>query len=142
MGNHGKTVEVANVTPCHKAWPQSQPHKQEVSSHGHMIAVNAVPVGDSNGTRYVRKINYLYLHKHFGFIKCKELKQQYGMDKFLSDQEAGFFASGNMVSFMVTLNSEGYPQARSLQAVLYVAGTATITDAKAFTPTTMHKDEI
>lgn len=56
--------------------------------------------------------------KMFGFIECPELFEQCGRDVFLSSVQIGNFDNGSVVSFMVTLNSRGHPQAQDLSAEL------------------------
>jgi len=66
--------------------------------------------------RYVGSIQTFSPDKHFGFIACAEIFQQFSKDVFLSDQEIAGFQVGDMVSFRVVLNNRGNPQARDLGA--------------------------
>lgn len=67
--------------------------------------------------RYVGIIKSFWVEKHYGFIQCDQLKEQFDADVFLSDLEVGAFAVGSEVSFSVMLNKDGRPQAKMLEAV-------------------------
>lgn len=65
--------------------------------------------------RFEGVINAYYPEKKYGFIVSEGVKQQYGMDCFLSSMEIGSLSTGTAVSFRVALNSKGCPQARDVQ---------------------------
>mmetsp|Transcript_62939 Transcript_62939/g.142263 ORF Transcript_62939/g.142263 Transcript_62939/m.142263 type:complete len:286 (-) Transcript_62939:93-950(-) len=66
--------------------------------------------------RYTGVIKSFWPDRKFGFIACDELKEQFGADVFLSDQEIGGFTIGMAVNFSVALNKNGRPQAKLLEA--------------------------
>mmetsp|Transcript_133646 Transcript_133646/g.236562 ORF Transcript_133646/g.236562 Transcript_133646/m.236562 type:complete len:378 (-) Transcript_133646:103-1236(-) len=77
---------------------------------GHFAQIcNAQPA-----PRLVGTISAFYPEKRFGFIKCDEVTQSFGMDTFLSDQEIAGYTVGSVVSFSVVTNKQGKPQARML----------------------------
>lgn len=77
---------------------------------GHFAQIcNAQPA-----PRVVGTISAFYPEKKFGFIKCDEVTQSFGMDTFLSDQEIAGYTVGSVVSFSVVTNKQGKPQARML----------------------------
>mmetsp|Transcript_40270 Transcript_40270/g.110820 ORF Transcript_40270/g.110820 Transcript_40270/m.110820 type:complete len:527 (-) Transcript_40270:5-1585(-) len=67
--------------------------------------------------RYEGTIKRFDVEKHHGFIECPELMQQFGRDVFLSEVQMGCFSVGSKVSFNVTFNKNGHPQAQDLQEV-------------------------
>jgi len=69
------------------------------------------------GRRYSGTIKSFWPEKHFGFIHCEEVKEQFNADVFLSDQEIGYFTVGSTVTFSIVLNKDGRPQAKLLEAV-------------------------
>merc|ERR1712066_850728 len=73
------------------------------------------PIEQSLG-RHVGTITCFYPDKRFGFIDCPELKEQTGVDTFLSVFQLGDFSVGNVVSFEVAFNAKGNPQANNLIA--------------------------
>ena len=66
--------------------------------------------------RHIGTITHFYPDKQYGFIKCDEVKEAYGLDTFLSNLELGPFAVGSTVSFTLVVNKHGKPQARLLEA--------------------------
>ena len=66
--------------------------------------------------RRIGTITHFYPDKQYGFIKCDEVKEAYGLDTFLSNLELGPFAVGSTVSFTLVVNKDGKPQARLLRA--------------------------
>mmetsp|Transcript_5771 Transcript_5771/g.17897 ORF Transcript_5771/g.17897 Transcript_5771/m.17897 type:complete len:368 (+) Transcript_5771:75-1178(+) len=60
--------------------------------------------------RYSGRIVMFQAERHFGFIQCPEL----GCDAFLSEKQLGPFKVGDEVSFTVTYNANGKPQAQML----------------------------
>mmetsp|Transcript_14718 Transcript_14718/g.44357 ORF Transcript_14718/g.44357 Transcript_14718/m.44357 type:complete len:139 (-) Transcript_14718:456-872(-) len=70
------------------------------------------------GQRYSGTIKSFWPEKHFGFIQCDEVKQEFGADVFLSDQEIGYFSVGSAVTFSIVLNKDGRPQAKLLEAAV------------------------
>lgn len=67
--------------------------------------------------RYSGVIKSFWVEKHYGFIQCDQLKEQFEADVFLSDLEIGSFAVGSEVSFSVMLNRDGRPQAKMLEGI-------------------------
>lgn len=67
--------------------------------------------------RYCGVIKSFWVEKHYGFIQCDELKEQFESDVFLSDLEIGSFVVGSVISFSVMLNKDGRPQAKMLEAM-------------------------
>merc|ERR1719446_403547 len=65
--------------------------------------------------RMVGVIKSFNPEKKFGFIECAETFNQFGRDVFLSDQQVGNYGIGATVSFAVSMNSQGLPQAMDLQ---------------------------
>lgn len=66
--------------------------------------------------RFTGTITAFKPEKHFGFIMCPELKEQFGgKDIFVSDQEIKHFQIGSSVTFRVVMNAKGNPQARDLE---------------------------
>eukprot|EP00928_Gymnodinium_smaydae_P087471 TRINITY_DN71732_c0_g1_i1.p1 TRINITY_DN71732_c0_g1~~TRINITY_DN71732_c0_g1_i1.p1 ORF type:complete len:391 (-),score=93.74 TRINITY_DN71732_c0_g1_i1:71-1135(-) len=61
---------------------------------------------------HVGKIITFNPERHFGFISCPEL----GQDAFLSEKQVQNFQVGDVVSFDVTYNQQGKPQAQNLAA--------------------------
>mmetsp|Transcript_102080 Transcript_102080/g.284186 ORF Transcript_102080/g.284186 Transcript_102080/m.284186 type:complete len:240 (-) Transcript_102080:158-877(-) len=68
------------------------------------------------GRRYSGTIKSFWPEKHFGFIACEEVREQFNADVFLSDQEIGYFTVGSAVTFSIVLNKDGRPQAKLLEA--------------------------
>lgn len=66
--------------------------------------------------RFGGVIKSFFPDKRFGFITCADLEAEFGGDVFLSDQEIGQFTVGSSVTFSVTLNKNGKPQAKLLEA--------------------------
>mmetsp|Transcript_100002 Transcript_100002/g.283042 ORF Transcript_100002/g.283042 Transcript_100002/m.283042 type:complete len:357 (+) Transcript_100002:30-1100(+) len=77
-------------------------------------AAGLAPGGAGDG-RYTGVIKKFSQEKRFGFIECPELWAQFGRDVFLSDVQIGMFTVGSPVSFTLTLNQQGHPQAQGLQ---------------------------
>lgn len=61
-------------------------------------------------SRYTGTIINFHPDRHFGFIQSPEL----GVDAFLSDKQVGNFQVGDSVTFEVTYNIQGKPQAQNL----------------------------
>jgi len=89
-------------------WNQNGPRSFEDTPQGH----------------YVGTIKKFDKAKRFGFIECPELFHQFGRDTFLSDVQIGDFEVGSQVSFQMTLNQQGLPQAQELQDVGAHGGSA------------------
>lgn len=71
---------------------------------------------DSAGRRYSGTVHKFFPEKHYGFIQCDELYSEFGCDVFLSDMEIGDFGLGSAVTFSISLNRDGKPQAKMLEA--------------------------
>lgn len=84
---------------------------QRPALQGALIEVLQMPPGQ----RFRGTIKSFKPEKHFGFIDCEELKAEFGGDVFLSDQEIGSFTVGSAVTFSITLNKDGRPQAKLLE---------------------------
>jgi len=108
---------------------ENQPSPPPPTSLLHPSGGTGAPVGKGSGSkgasprvlkvsddRYVGEIKAFYPDRKFGFITCGELKDQFGVDTFLSDKEIGSFTNGDVVSFTVGLNGQGRPQAHDLEA--------------------------
>jgi len=65
--------------------------------------------------RHVGVIKKFNQERRFGFIDCQDLWAKFGRDVFLSDLQLGSFSVGSQVSFTLTLNQQGHPQAQDLQ---------------------------
>mmetsp|Transcript_31082 Transcript_31082/g.50724 ORF Transcript_31082/g.50724 Transcript_31082/m.50724 type:complete len:360 (+) Transcript_31082:78-1157(+) len=63
-------------------------------------------------SRYTGTIISFHPERHFGFIQSPDL----GADAFLSDKQVGNFQVGDSVTFEVTYNIQGKPQAQRLEA--------------------------
>lgn len=77
---------------------------------------HAVTIDHGVGGRHVGTIKSFNFEKHFGFIQCDAIAATQGCDVFLSDKEVLSFGVGDQVSFSVTYNKNGKPQAHELQA--------------------------
>ena len=60
--------------------------------------------------------------KQYGFIKCDEVKDTYGLDTFLSNLILSPFEVGSTVSFPLIVNKDGKPHARLLQGHARISG--------------------
>jgi len=65
-----------------------------------------------SGKRFVGKIKSFNSTNGFGFIHCPETESLYGRDIFFNQAVEGGVEVGSSVSFEVTLNPDGRPQAR------------------------------
>lgn len=63
--------------------------------------------------RFTGTIFEFNFDKHYGFISCDKVQQQFGRDIFLAEQELGTFHVGDVVTFKVAVRG-GKPQARNL----------------------------
>lgn len=84
---------------------------QRPALQGAMLEVLQLPPGQ----RFIGTIKSFRPEKCFGFIECEEIKLEFGGDVFLSDKEIGQFIVGSAVSFSITLNKDGRPQAKLLE---------------------------
>lgn len=76
----------------------------------------AQALDDPCAWRWQGTITKFFPDKCYGFIQSDGLKELFGVDVFLSDQQIGEFQVGNTVSFEITLNKDGKPQACGLEA--------------------------
>jgi len=65
--------------------------------------------------RYVGEVSAFYPGRKYGFIKSEQVTTEFGIDCFVSASEIGAFDVGSHISFIVTLNKQGKPQARDVQ---------------------------
>lgn len=65
--------------------------------------------------RYTGKIKSLSEREGYGFISCEELRAIHKRDVFVHSNQFGNFEVGNQVSFVMTLNNVGHPQAYHLE---------------------------
>eukprot|EP00441_Pelagodinium_beii_P040982 CAMPEP_0197630306 /NCGR_PEP_ID=MMETSP1338-20131121/7836_1 /TAXON_ID=43686 ORGANISM="Pelagodinium beii, Strain RCC1491" /NCGR_SAMPLE_ID=MMETSP1338 /ASSEMBLY_ACC=CAM_ASM_000754 /LENGTH=917 /DNA_ID=CAMNT_0043201497 /DNA_START=55 /DNA_END=2808 /DNA_ORIENTATION=+ len=63
----------------------------------------------------VGEIKSFEVMKGYGFIKCEKMKEIYGGDVFLHQNEVGKFKAGDSVRFVVKVNKKGQPQAYELE---------------------------
>lgn len=70
--------------------------------------------GNSGEERYNGTIQSFLPEKHCGFIHCADLYASYGKDIFVAVDEMGSYQPGSEVSFRLTVNARGMPQARDL----------------------------
>lgn len=71
-------------------------------------------------TRHSGTISAYYPEKGFGFIKCPEVHALFGFDVFVHQKHIGSFNIGDQVTFTVTTNKHGKPQASDLQSMVHV----------------------
>jgi len=77
--------------------------------------VEAAGAAGAAGQRYSGRVKQFRADKGFGFIECDELHQTYGRDTWVHHQQIGSFSVGDEVSFTMTLNKQGHPQAVDLE---------------------------
>jgi len=72
--------------------------------------------------RFCGSIKAFYTSKGFGFIQCAETYIKFGRDVFVHESQIGTCRTGQgqIVSFSVTTNAQGQPQARDLLPVSVV----------------------
>lgn len=68
------------------------------------------------GERHSGTVKSFMAEKNFGFIDCAELKQAFGRDTWVHGKQVGSFSVGDSVTFSMTLNQQGHPQAIDLEA--------------------------
>lgn len=72
---------------------------------------------DPLSKRYVGCIHHFVADRRYGFIACDDVKTTFGMDTFLSNKEIGHFNNDDWVSFGITMNAQGKPQAHDLAPI-------------------------
>lgn len=73
---------------------------------------------DPLSVRYIGQIHHFVAERKFGFIGNDELKAAFGVETFLSNKEVLDFKNGDVVSFNISMNAKGQPQAHGLEAAI------------------------
>lgn len=89
---------------------------------GDIVQAPRVKIRQTDPTlnRFVGVIKSFFEDKNFGFIDCAETFAQFGRDVFLSNMQIGPFSVGSTVSFTVTCNTQGHPQAQELEDAMHM----------------------
>lgn len=87
----------------------SRPHFQDTAQTARQAA------SGSSGQRYVGRVKSHSSSGGFGFIACDQVRAQYGRDAWVRSADLNNFDVGTEVSFSLTFNSKGLPQARHLE---------------------------
>lgn len=93
--------------------PWRRPQKPDASCRSRSRSRGSAE--ETQKQRFVGTIRSFHEDRHFGFIRCNELKQ----DAFLSDKQIGDFHNGDEVTFIVKYNHNGQPQAQCLSSLEY-----------------------
>lgn len=97
--------------PAYPAWTPREAHVEQPRSRAIGERFESPEEGMGRFLGVIKRFDH---EKRFGFIDCPDLKAQYGKDVFLSDKQIGTFDNDARVSFVLTLNPQGQPQAQQL----------------------------
>jgi len=97
------------------------PHPGPFPGHGHP----ALPMGppgpwphEAAGRRFRGVLKSFKASSGFGFIDCRETRDIYGRDVFVHKDEVRDTEVGSRVSFALSLNNKGQPQAKGMKVLV------------------------
>merc|ERR1712228_401243 len=123
LQNMTSSTSKFDLQPKSVAWAVPKPERAAATSFVQAMDWQADVPGSSGLERFNGTISAWTPGGKFGFIKCEETFATYGKDCWVHSQQIGNFSCGDAVSFTLTLNKGGNPQAIDLEP--FVAPMAT-----------------
>jgi cold shock CspA family protein len=105
-----------------KPWVTATAHKEGATLQGITKCTAKEWLDGPGDEQYFGVVKSFNARRGFGFIECRESFAKYGLDVWVHERQLGSYQVGQAVTFTISTNRLGKPQARTLALAGLAAG--------------------